>query len=202
MIAADPRRAFEDFRADYDRMGFRSQVAFYQWVATMFPAQASFDATACRMFLDATKPSSVCEVGGWDGGLAATVLPNASFVTSWDNHDLVHVPQVCFDRRYHQRVLKDWFWKVAPQADALVASHVVEHLSVPHVEALLDCLTGYRCVFLTVPIPETEKPDWRGYHGSHVLPLSWAELRGLLATRGWTETGRLGESSWFARADR
>ena len=169
---------WDQWRANYTRMTFAEHQAFNQKVADLHPVQAS-----CRAFLDEFRPGSVAEIGGWDGALAALMLSECDFIDEWVNYDITDVPQTCVDARYSQVVLDDWPWNTNVTADALIASHVFEHMLGS--EAMMTLSTwNINHVFVDCPIG-TSAQSWDGYHGSHIIDVGSTELLKRLGDIGY-----------------
>lgn len=190
---------WDEWRQQYQALDFHGQAAFYVEVAREYPEQTHWDLNACVGFYERLRPARIVEIGGWDGALAAEMLSRHPEIESWDNHEIVAVPQACQDSRYRRHLLDDWFWLDPPPGDALVTSHTVEHLSNEHLRDLLDASGGYRALFVATPLPDATRPRWGGYHGSHILDLSWDELDAEIQARGWFPEGRWGCARWYSQ---
>ena len=165
---------WNQWRNDYDEMSFADHQAFNAEAARLHPEQRCWDAEACATFLEERRPASVVELGGWDGSLAAEMLARFPSIRSWTNFDITpDVPQACDDPRYLRRVLTNWPWRLAPKADALVASHVFEHMRMREVEWLLD---RWDVDSVYVDIPISGPPNWDGYTGSHIIEAGVGEF--------------------------
>lgn len=175
---------FDTYRLNYDHLSFDAHQDLYQRIAQVYPEQSFWSAESCGEFLAHYKPRTVLELGGWDGGLAAAALPDAPFVTGWTNFDLVDVPQVCSDQRYTSLVLSDWAWSAELRGDAFIASHILEHLNIRHLQELLAAL---KCptVFVAVPFHEGEATNWMGSETTHVLPWSRTQLDAAFEHQGF-----------------
>lgn len=176
--------ALDEYRTNYDSLPFSEHQAMYERIEEVYPEQSWWNAEDCAHFLAQYRPARVVEIGGHDGGLAAAVLPNATSVKSWTNYELVESPQVCDDPRYEVCILRDWAWSVALNADALILSHVVEHLS----EARLwDLLRNLSCpaVYVDAPLHEDVRTHWAGTETAHVLPYSMQDLDSAFSHRGY-----------------
>lgn len=184
---------FDEWRARYDTLTFQEhQQANSEW-AVMFPDQRSFSSSHVRRFLEERQPEHVLELGGWDGNLAALMLYEFPWIRSWVNHDITpNVPQVCTDPRYERVILDDWPWNRHAHGDALICSHVLEHMKAAEVFALL---TRWQVDSVYVDAP-VNGGHWNGYAGSHILEVTELGLRMLLADAGfeesWWEPGLIG----------
>ena len=183
---------FDRWRAEYDDTPFEAQVAFYEEVAARFPDQRQFGQLVAGWALkDAT---TVTEVGGWRGELAAAVLPE-SRIGRWTNYDIcrwaVENP-ACTEPAYEAVALGDWPWETdLLPADAFVASHVLEHIRFRELEQLAEQFHKFKLLHLDIPVGE-DPTDWTGYFGTHILEVGWREIDGLLQGHGFAslDTGR------------
>lgn len=172
---------FDEWRARYDTLTFHEhQQANTEW-AVLYPEQRSFDSDKVAAFLAGRAHGSVVELGGWDGQLAALMLEQFPDIETWVNYDITDVPQVCTDHRYERVVLDDWPWLRDARADALVASHVFEHMRGSQIRLLLE-RWDVDAVFVDAPLATS----WDGYHGSHILELDKDGLVELVESCGFT----------------
>ena len=171
---------WDAWRSQYHTLTYEQHRAFNDHVGRTWPRQEHFDAELARLFLDTYQPATVIELGGWDGALAQQIGGN---VESWTNYDITDRPQVCTHPGYRRVIPDGWAWQQPLQADAFVASHVLEHLSEQHLHELLDALD---CQAAYVDVPLKDSPyQWRGYFGSHVLPLSMPQFEAAWQAHGW-----------------
>lgn len=167
---------WDAYRAAYDGMGPAEQAAFYARVWELHPDQRHFDADACGRLLDAAAPASVQEVGGWRGELAAAVLPSRPGILSWRNRE------VCEGAASHPACADPRYSLGLGPADALVMSHVIEHMRLREAEAYVEAVRP-RAAFVQSPLSE-DGQDWAGYRGSHVLREGWREVEAMMARHG------------------
>jgi hypothetical protein len=199
---------WDGYRAAYDTMPFDAHQAFYADVARAHPVQRAFDPTRARNFFeyvhDEMRAPIVEEIGGWDGALAALILD--FFPTfEWVNWEIAPgVADACQSSRYRRVTVDDWPWRLWEfgHGDVLVLSHVIEHMSVEHVRQLM-AETSASFLYVDAPIDWERAPDWDGYVGSHVLPLSYRELVELLREFNWAmrdaDQSRYGIATTFKR---
>lgn len=177
------REELDSYRNMYDLLVFREHKEMYERIGEVYPEQAFWNAPDCAAFLERYQPERVVELGGHDGGLAAAVLPGAPFVSEWLNFELVDCDQTCADYRYSFVVLGDWLTEV--KADALVLSHVLEHLSEFQARRLIAGVDA-RAIYVDAPLLESQRSEWRGTMTAHVLPHSFTEVDALFAEHGWS----------------
>lgn len=169
-----------------DGSGSREDLAsVYAALSLQFPEQNYFSLPLAQGFMDRFRPRSVVELGGWDGGLAAALLPGNPQIVSWENYEVAAVPQTCVDKRYQCVVADGWAWEQPLEAQAFVASHVLEHLSVAHLGELIDAV-GCRFAYVDVPLSQTPT-TWAGSPTTHALTLSIEEFDGMWEQAGWKQ---------------
>lgn len=171
---------FEQYRNAYDRLSFAEHQALYGQVAAEFPEQSYWNAVEVERFLRHYYPECVVEIGGWDGGLANTV----PYSGTWTNLELADVPQVCAKPGYRRVVLTDWLWNRGAWGDAVVMSHVIEHMSEDHIRRLLGSFEG-QPVYVDAPLEEDKWTNWKHSTTTHVLGHSFSALDVLFAEHGY-----------------
>lgn len=188
---------WDEWRARTEKMTYAEQQAFYDDVARDFPEQAHFVREVAIRELTGAAPAGVLEIGGWRGDLAAAVLadPRSAAIRKWVNMDIAPSlagMQRCRDPRYSFVVAPTWVWDTAipDEYDAVVATHLIEHLTERQLETLLRRLAKLgraRTLYLESPLRE-DSHGWKGYRGSHILGLGWAGVRRMVQAAGWTAT--------------
>lgn len=163
------------WRANYDTMSFADHQEFNADCVRLHPEQRCWNGEACDRFLAERWPRTVVELGGWDGSLAADMLARHPRIDVWTNYDISPgVPQACDDPRYQRVVLDYWPWHYYPQADALIASHVFEHM---RAEEVVRLVARWDVGSIYIDCPVGPGPSgWHGYEGSHILEVGSTEL--------------------------
>lgn len=184
---------FDQWRAAYSELTPAGHALVAELMAMVWPRQQHYDERAVRKFLHDCAPRTVVEFGGYDGALAAAMLPGFPRIESWVNHDIVAVPQVCSDKRYRLGALT--------HADAMIASHSFEHVSTTEAFEAIRAVRP-RALFVDAPLPQSGSVDWSGYQGTHILPLSWSEFDSYVRLNGYTESARWNTNKSHARAYR
>lgn len=184
------------WREGYDEWTFADQQRFYDSVYDQFPEQGRFSTRVMERFLAsvAAERLDVVELGGWDGGFAAEILPGHPEIASWVNHEIsgsAIAVTVCADERYRGVSLGNWYWRRRHVCELFVASHVLEHLKLVDVLRVFDA-THAKWLYLQVPLGE-EASDWTNYRGSHILEVGWRVLVEELDARGFDPLTELSE---------
>jgi hypothetical protein len=172
---------WDAYRRDYDRMSAADQEAFYDRVWQDYPHQKFFNASACASYLASFTPTTVVEIGGWRGELAAEMLTRFPSIKHWTNVEVcrgAREASACTDPRYEYVPPT----ALLPFADAVVSSHAIEHMLIRELVIYLEEVRP-RSVFLQAPLTE-EGQAWDGYQGSHVMREGWREVRSELARLG------------------
>lgn len=197
---------WDHWRATYGTRTIEEESDFYDRVAVEHPEQQQWRKHADFTVEALEGVSSVVELGPWRGEFAAHALDRLPSIDSWHGLDICRwaVDNTrCTNPAYTPTVLADWPWDTdLPAADALVASHVLEHLSWEHLQALAAQFPKYGRLILDIPIPETEPRDWHGYRGSHMLEVAWADVDVLLAAVGFRLAASEGDARVYSTADR
>jgi hypothetical protein len=169
---------WDQWRRDYDSLDFTAQQDFYRAASAAHPTQIQFDRAQVDRFLTDHRPGTVCELGGHKGELALSMLGGHPEILLWVNHEIAPnlVPHA--HERYQHRILTRFPWETSLPGEALILSHVVEHLKLDHFDRLLGRFGG-RCVYLDVPVGEGGQ-DWLGYVGSHVIEEGWDAIHRIL----------------------
>lgn len=184
---------FDEYRAAYDTLTPAEHSEWYDRIAEEYPEQRYYSPWLVRPLAS----GRVVEVGGWRGELARDVLFGAS-VESWTNYEICRwaaMSPVCLDPKY----VSVWdpirfAWEHDEfSGDLLVLSHVLEHLSVRHAEALIGVFPRFGRVYVDAPLLGDV---WRGSTTTHVLPWSWDEF----LERSGCEAVKLGDTVHEAQA--
>lgn len=194
---------WDRWRSTYGSRSLAEEAAFYDRVAAKHPEQQQWRQHADFTVAALEGATSVVELGPWRGELAAHAIEHVPTIGSWVGFDVCPwaVENTRCDHPAYQPVaLTDWPWDTdLPAADVFVASHVLEHLSWEHLQALAAQFPKYGRLILDIPIPETVPRDWQGYRGSHMLDVSWADVAVLLVGQGFWEASREGSARVYDR---
>lgn len=156
---------FNRWRSEYDSLSFKEQAHFYKQLLSDHPNQTHFSRAAVLEFMSGSGASKIVELGGNDGGLADVVLGAFPSVESWHNYELSGSDQVCNDQRYE--VFSDEFlWRRHHAGyDALVASHILEHITTLELDRLLDAVP---VSWLYTDIPVAPGGSWDHTTAAHI----------------------------------
>ncbi len=197
---------WDHWRSTYGTRTLAEVAAFYDRVAVAHPEQQQWKAHAAFTVSALADATSVVELGPWRGELAAHALERVPSIGLWVGFDVCPwaVENTrCTHPAYRPVTLTDRPWTIdLPAADVFVASHVIEHLSWEHTQALAAQFGKYGRLVVDVPVPESEPSDWQGYRGSHMLDASWADVDELLERHGFGLACREGSARIYDQGAR
>lgn len=189
---------WDDFRARYRDMSLDEQRIFYEQVVHDYPIQRHYNSQAVLRFLRDTHPWVVVEVGGWDGALSLGML-GLTPIIGWTNYEIAPIKPVNHDPRYRHVQIECWPWEMEKlDGDALILSHVVEHMLLDQFGALIEKFDG-DAVYIDCPVT-TGPQDWTGYPGTHVIERGWDGIEERLV--GFQRLTPEGQQRWYARTPR
>jgi hypothetical protein len=133
------------------------------------------------------------------------VLASFSEIEYWHNYDFLddRVSQRCNDPRYKLITLDDYLWNrpVSYDYNALIATHMIEHINWTELNLLVNWLpSGIKTVLFEAPLPDdAENHSWKGDHSSHVLEKGWLQITGVMERMGFTAKKSEGNTYTFLR---
>jgi hypothetical protein len=152
----------DEWRRNYENWTVADHKRFYAEVWAQHPSQSHAAHELMGMVLATHRPRTVIEVGGWDGELAIRMLEMHDFIERWTNVEIceqaVHLGH--YHPRYFPTSPDTWFWDNAWNADMLVASHCIEHMTAKHLEAMIRSSNVDVMVF-DAPL-QNEPTSWWG----------------------------------------
>jgi len=175
---------FDRYRKLYNTFSIDDKIRMAGKWLKQFPEQAHFEYMHVNYWLGniVQKPAMILEIGGWRGDLADKALSFFPGIFQWHNYDLLRNNnyQKCSDQRYQLITLDDYIWSMSlnQEYNALIATHVIEHLSWKEFTQLTkwipECI---ETVLFEAPLPATdENHNWQGDHSSHILEKGWEQV--------------------------
>lgn len=178
----------DEWRRNYDTWSVADHKKFYAAVWASYPNQSHSAPDLTAMVMEAHRPTSVIEIGGWDGELAIRMLEQFDFITSWTNVEICEeaVDQGHYHPRYFPISPNTWYWENVWKADMLVASHCIEHMPARDVAALVRTSdVKYMCF----DAPLVDGPtSWWGSSTTHILEVGWDGVTDIAAQHGFELT--------------
>lgn len=182
--------SFDEWRNLYDDMTYRDQVDYYNEIEKLYPEQAHYQYNDVRKALEMCPASpTILEFGCWKGDLAQRAIPEFN-VKSWKGVEICEgaIKNTHCNRKEFSYIFPDKFdWFADPrteEADIIIATHFIEHLSNEHFEKLLDYCKGVKLIHFEAPLNDAGQ-GWAGYGGTHILGYGWNKITELMADRGY-----------------
>jgi hypothetical protein len=184
---------WDAWRSAYPTLTYAEQQAFHSAIYAEHPIQRHYDPTYVARAIEQVLPEDVVELGGWDGELAHTMLAQYPAIQAWDNVEICkeavrhgdHCAAVLdMQDRYHAPILDDYYWAYAWTCDLFVASHVIEHLTLNHLNKAIEA-TEARALYMDAPLLD-QPLNWQGFTGTHILEQGWTAVTRLCRNHGYT----------------
>ena len=185
---------FDRYRKLYNSFSFKHKIKLAAKWLKQYPEQAHFNYTPVNYWLKnlVPMPANILEIGGWRGDLAEKALSSFENINLWHNYDLIKTNnyQKCYDNRYKLISLdKDlWHMPVNYEYNALIATHMIEHLNWKELTQLIDWIPeSISTVLFEAPLPASdENINWKGDHSSHVLEKGWEQVISEMKNHGFS----------------
>ena len=180
---------FDEWRKKYESMSLDEQVAYHNELERLYPEQAHYSYYGIREAFLLAKPKKVLEFGCWKGDLANLAIPEFN-IESWKgieicdaaiNNTHCTLPQFSYIRpdRF------DWFMGDRTEdADLIIGTHFIEHLSNQHFDKLAEYCRGVKFVYFEAPLT-IDGQNWNGYHGTHKLEYGWKKVEEVMGNNGY-----------------
>jgi hypothetical protein len=176
---------WDAWRNAYHHLTYADQQAFHSTIYEQHPEQRHYDPVYVAKAIEQTNARTVVELGGWDGELAEHMLKRYP-IQQWTNVELCKEARQAGAKRHplYTAWPKDkWYWTETWHCDLFVASHVIEHLTIQHLNETLAA-THAQALFLDAPL-HNKSIDWRGFTGSHILECGWIGVDRLCDRHGY-----------------
>jgi len=180
---------FDEWRQKYDKMTLEEQVSYHNQLEKLYPEQAHYSYGGIREAFSFAKPKRVLEFGTWKGDLANLAIPEFQ-IESWKGIEICEAAI----RNTHCRLPQfsyimpskfDWFIEErTEEADLIIGTHFIEHLSNEHFDKLAEYCRGVKFVYFEAPLT-IDGQDWVGYHGTHKLIYGWRKVEEVMANNGY-----------------
>ena len=178
---------FDKWRSNYDTMTIGEQIAYHNELEAKYPEQNHFNYETVKEALALVVNPIVLEFGTWKGDLALKAFQDFN-IFEWVGIEICEAAvknTKCQNVYYIIPSRFDWFKeKRIYQADIVIATHFIEHLSNEHFKDLSNYIKGIRYVHFESPLTD-EGNDWEGYEGTHKLTLGWNKVNEIMAANGF-----------------
>lgn len=177
-------RECDDWRAQYDEYDFETMKQYYNNLFKRFPTQRRFNYPWFVKQFESLKRKELCviEFGGYDGELARNILTAYPNIKTWSNWDFTenHLP-ISEKDAYYYHISEAYIWDdFDPRQNkthVFVSAHTIEHISNEHFDLLYkNVISKCNYALLEIPIPDSLKPNWEGYAGTHILDMHWVDI--------------------------
>jgi glycosyltransferase involved in cell wall biosynthesis len=177
-------KELDNFRKNYDKITFDQLVSKANVWLHQYPEQASYTLPLVQRWIEnyVPKPRIILEIGGWRGDLADAILKDYDFIHRWDNYDVIsdQSTQKCHHEYYQQIPLSNYIWnlKTDSKYNALIASHMIEHIKWRELVLLIHWIPeNIKTILFEAPIAQSaENFDWTGHYSTHILEKGWEQV--------------------------
>lgn len=198
---------FDRYRARYHKLSFDDKKELTKKWLIKYPEQAHFNYLPINTWLKEILPVTgrIIEIGGWRGDMAHRALSEFEEIECWHNYDLIpnNLSQKCSDSRYRLITLDNYIWNipVSTYYNALIATHMIEHLNWDELTKLIKWIPdSISTVLFEAPVPEdAENYSWYGDHSSHVLEKGWLQICEEMQKVGFTVNCSQADTYIFVR---
>jgi hypothetical protein len=179
---------FDKWRERYDTMTIDEQIAYHNELEARYPEQNHYNYDKVKEALAlAHTPTIVLEFGTWKGDLAKQAFNDFSII-DWYGIEICEAAiksTKCDKVKYIKPYKFDWFNDERTiEADVVIATHFIEHLSNEHFEQLAAYCKGVKVVHFESPLTD-DGNEWVGYEGTHKLTIGWNKINEIMKDNGY-----------------
>ena len=199
---------FDQWREKYESMTYEEQLDYHDSIESRFPEQAHYNYEQVRnALLLAGDNINVLEFGCWKGDMAARALEEFPTIKHWTGIEICRAAiekTRCKSEKFKYFFPQqfDWFQSdpapltigvnteiagrasVSFNANIILATHFIEHLSNPHFEALANFCVGAEWIYFEAPLMDVDR-EWHGYEGTHKLNYGWNNIIRIFSEKGY-----------------
>jgi hypothetical protein len=198
---------FDQWREKYESMTIQEQKEYHNDLELRYPEQAHYQYDNIKEVLSVLpKRANILEFGCWKADLAQQALNEYPDIFSWKGIEICQFAidkTKCDNKKFQYIMPKEFNWfetTKKPDADFIVATHFIEHLSNKHFESLAKYCKGTKHILFEAPLKE-ENQDWTGYLGTHKLGYGWQEVIRIMFENNFVVRNRYNETIWFETPD-
>ena len=181
---------FNNWRKNYEHMSLEDQVNFHNIIEKTFPKQQHFVVENIREIIALLnhKPK-ILEFGCWKGELANIILSEFD-IDSWNCIEICTAAiEKCSCKqqnfKYCTQTKFNWFIDDRDiDADIVIATHFIEHLSDNDFDLLIRYSKGIRFIYFESPLSE-ESRSWHNDFSTHKLTYGWKKVRDTMYSNGY-----------------
>ena len=163
-------------------MTLDEQIRYHNDLEARFPEQNHYSYDKVKEALSLVNNPVVLEFGTWKGDLAKQAFADFN-IKQWHGIEICEAAIAstkCSMVNYIRPGRFDWF--AGPrtiQADIIIATHFIEHLSNEHFEQLVGYCYGVPIIHFESPLTN-QGNEWDGYIGTHKLTIGWDNITELM----------------------
>jgi hypothetical protein len=198
---------FDQWREKYDSMTIQEQVEYHNELESRYPEQAHYRYQNIKEVLSVLPDKAkILEFGCWKADLAQEALNDYPSISSWKGIEICKSAidkTKCNNNKFEYIFPKEFNWfetTIRPNADCIIGTHFIEHLSDNHFESLAKYCKGVKHVIFEAPLKE-QNYDWTGYIGTHKLNYGWQEVIRIMFENNFVVRQRFEETIWFETPD-
>ena len=179
---------FDKWRNRYDTMTTQEQMQYHNELERRYPEQNHYNYQTLKEALRLSPDAfSVLEFGTWKGDLAKQVFEDFN-CREWVGIEICEEAinkTKCSNIKYVKPERFDWFADPRTiNADVIIATHFIEHLSNDHFKQLAMFCKGIKIVHFESPLTDVGN-EWEGYLGTHKLTIGWNRINEIMAENGY-----------------
>jgi hypothetical protein len=178
---------FDKWRRDYEALSFSDQVIYHNDLERRYPEQNHFNYELVKSALQLIENPVVLEFGTWKGDLALKAFNDFNIKHWWG----IEICQSAINKTKCSKVKYimpdrfDWFTDERNiEADIIIATHFIEHLSNTHFKQIAEYCKGVPIVHFESPLSK-EGNEWNGYEGTHKLTYGWDKVESIMLSIGY-----------------
>jgi hypothetical protein len=179
---------FDNWRERYDIMTIDEQIAYHNDLEARYPEQNHYNYHNVKEALLLCNKPLVLEFGTWKGDLAKQAMQDFN-ILAWYGIEICEAAirlTKCKEVNYIKPTKFDWFKdKRTIEADIIVATHFIEHLSNEHFIELAKYCKGVKYIHFESPLTNNGN-DWDGYIGTHKLTIGWNKINEIMKENGYS----------------
>jgi hypothetical protein len=179
---------FDKWRESYDTMTIDEQIYYHNDLEARYPEQNHYNYDNVKEALLLCNKPIVLEFGTWKGDLAKQAMQDFN-ISAWYGIEICEAAigsTKCKEVNYILPTKFDWFKdKRTINADLIIATHFIEHLSNNHFQDLAKYCKGVKYIHFEAPLTN-EGNNWDGYIGTHKLTIGWNKINEIMKENGYS----------------
>jgi hypothetical protein len=177
---------FDLWRTLYSELTTEDQVEYYNLIEKHYPSQSHYTYNNVNEAIKIAQPKIVLEFGPWKGDMACRAMEEFPFIEEWTGIEICSAAienTLCKNPKLKYIFPEKFDWFAEPRtidADFIVATHFIEHLSNEHFDQLINYCNGAKYIYFEAPMSNISN-NWSGYGGTHKLEYGWNKIIELMS---------------------